>query len=231
MQIAIIAGGRGTRLAPITDVIPKPMVLVHGKPFLEHEIMLLKENGVLDFVLCVGYLSKVIMDHFGDGKRFGVRIRYSDDGKKPLGVIGSLKNAEPLLEDYFFMTYGDAYLRADYSHAMKEFQHSEKLGMMFVYENKNKFGRSDVEVRDGLVASYDKKNQTPDMTFINYGLIALRREALTRVPVGSEFGEQEFFGQLIRENELVAHVTKERFYEIGSKESLEEFRKFISSTT
>ncbi|MDG6904997.1 MAG: NTP transferase domain-containing protein [Nitrososphaerota archaeon] len=231
MQVAIIAGGKGTRLAPLTNVIPKPMVLVNGKPFLEHEITLLKERGISDFVLCVGYLSEVIKDHFGDGKKFGVRIRYSDDGRKPLGVIGSLKKAESLLEDYFFMTYGDAYLRADYSKAMKEFQESGKLGMMFVYENRNKYGRSDVEVRNGLVTNYDKKEQTPSMTYINYGAITLRKESLKLVPIDSVCGEQEFFGQLIKEQQLAAHTIKERFYEIGNRESLEEFQEFISNTT
>lgn len=227
MQVAIIAGGRGTRLAPLTDKIPKPMVQVNGRPFLEHEIVLLRENGISDFVLCVGYLSSIIQNYFGDGKKFRVRIEYSDEGNKPLGVIGALKKAEHLLEDTFFMTYGDAYLRTDYANTMKEFRQSRKLGMMFVFENRNKFGKSDVEVKEEFVTNYDKKVQTSNMNFINYGVTALRRQSLERVPKDQEFGEQEFFGELIKDRELLAHVVYERFYEIGTMASLQEFERFM----
>lgn len=229
MQVAIIAGGRGTRLAPLTDKIPKPMIPVNGKPFLEHEVALLKENHITDVLLCVGYMSNVIQDYFGDGKRFGVRIKYSDDGENPLGVIGALKKAEPLLEDYFFMTYGDAYLRADYAGAMKKLQQSGKLGMMLVFENRNKFGKSDVEVEDGFITNYDKKVQTSNMNYINYGVTALRKESLKLVLRGQEFGEQEFFRSLIEKHELLAQIVSDRFYEIGTKDSLAEFEEFIAS--
>jgi N-acetyl-alpha-D-muramate 1-phosphate uridylyltransferase len=223
-----MAGGRGTRLAPLTDKIPKPMVPVNGKPFLEYELKLLKESGISDFVLCLGYLGNVIQAYFGEGNEFGIRIKYSYDGNRPLGVIGALKHAEPLLEDHFFMSYGDAYLQADYGNAMKEFEESGKLGMMFVFENRNKYGRSDVEVKNGFVTNYDKTTQTPKMTWINYGVTALRRESLDRVPKGREHNEQEFFSQLIRDHELLAHVVKERFYEIGNLQSLQEFKEFVS---
>jgi N-acetyl-alpha-D-muramate 1-phosphate uridylyltransferase len=228
MQVAVIAGGKGTRLFPLTKDLPKPMVPVNGKPFLEYEINLLKNNGISDFVFCVGYLGRVIQGYFGDGEELGVRIRYSFDGEKPLGVIGALKSAEPLLEESFFMTYADCYLRADYENAMRKFRNSGRLGLMFVYENRDKYGKSDVEVKDGYVVNYDKKNNTPNMTFINYGATALRKKSLDLVPGDQEFGEEEFFGRLIKDRELLAHVVTERFYEIGTKESLKEFQEFIS---
>ena len=80
MQIAILAGGSGTRLGRLTQTVPKPMVPVNGKPFLEHEIGLLKRSGISDFVLCVGHLGEKVEDYFGNGSNWGVRVRYSYDG-------------------------------------------------------------------------------------------------------------------------------------------------------
>ena len=143
----------------MTESIPKPMIPVHGRPFLEHEILLLKSHGIRDFVLCIGYLGEQIENYFGDGKKLEVNIEYSHDGPDLLGPAGALKRAAPALNDSFFVTYGDAYLRLDYQRVMEYFLHSEKLGLMVVYENKNKYGKSDLAVKDGYVIRYDKKSQ------------------------------------------------------------------------
>src|SRR5487761_548032 len=229
MQAVILAGGLGTRLRPLTEKVPKPMIQVNGKPFLEYEIELLKKNGVLDFVLCVGYRANVIQDHFGDGKKFGVRVSYSFEGEELLGPAGALKNAERHLEDNFIVTYGDGYLAMDYRKAWDVFVASRKLGMMVVYENHDRFGRSDLEVKSGYVTRYDKKNKSPDMVWINFGVSFLRKKALEFIPAASAFKEEEFYGKLIGRRELLAFETKERFYEIGTPASLNEFASFISS--
>ena len=85
MQAAILAGGLGTRLRPLTDKVPKAMAPVNGRPFLEYELELLASHGVDDIVLCVGYKGEMIRGHFGDGSAFGVRIRYSSEGERLLG--------------------------------------------------------------------------------------------------------------------------------------------------
>lgn len=128
MQAAILAGGLGTRLGHLTETVPKPMVPVNGKPFLEYEVGLLKQSGIGDFVLCVGHLGEQLEDYFGNGNKWGVRVRYSYDGPKLRGPAGALKGAEPLLEECFFVTYGDAYLRADYRSIMKVFLDSGDSG-------------------------------------------------------------------------------------------------------
>ncbi|MHB1907803.1 MAG: sugar phosphate nucleotidyltransferase [Nitrososphaerales archaeon] len=230
MQAVILAGGLGTRLRPLTNNLPKPMVPVNGKPFLEYELNLLKKNGIVDFVLSVSYLANVIVDYFGDGRKMGVSIKYSFDGESQLGAAGAIKKAEPYLKDIFFVTYGDAYLRADYKKAMDEFHKAKKLGMMFVYENHNQYGNSDLRVKDGYVIDYNKKAKPPGMNWINFGVSILRKEALQFIQTGQICGEEEFYSELIKRKELLAFETRERFYEIGTRETLAEFEEWIASS-
>ena len=228
MQAAILAGGLGTRLRPLTNKVPKAMIPVNGRPFLEYEISLLKQNKVDDLVLCLGHLGEAVEEHFGDGKRFGVRIRYSHDGEELLGPIGGLKMAEPYLVDRFFVTYGDAYLRMDYAGMMTALRLSKKLAAMAIYKNEERFGKSDVIAKGGLVTAYDKKRALPGMDWINFGVTAMRKEALAGVEAGKFCDEETFYGDLIERNQLAAYETHDRFYEIGTERSLAEFREFVS---
>jgi N-acetyl-alpha-D-muramate 1-phosphate uridylyltransferase len=206
------------------------MVRIAGKPFLEYEIEFLKRKGIRSFVLCVGYLSDKIRNHFGDGSRFGTTIEYSDEGENLLGPAGALKKAELLLDETFFVTYGDAYLELDYRKAWSKFQASGKLGMMVVNENHNQYGKSDIAIEHGLVKKYNKRAQTPDMIWINYGVIFLRKKALDLIPAQGQVGEEEFYGALIEKRELATYETKNRFYEIGNPSSMKEFEKYLANS-
>ncbi|MCK4416320.1 MAG: NTP transferase domain-containing protein, partial [Thermoplasmatales archaeon] len=108
-QAVILAGGLGTRLRPITDKIPKPMIEFHNKPFLEYILEMLKNNGIEEVVLLLGYLPDPIVEYFGDGTKFGIKIKYS------IGTIEDktgtrIRNAEELLDDHFMLMYCDNYL-------------------------------------------------------------------------------------------------------------------------
>jgi MurNAc alpha-1-phosphate uridylyltransferase len=227
VQAVILAGGLGTRLSPMTETVPKAMIPVNGRPFLEHELELLRMGGIRDFVICVGHLGELIESHFGNGQDLGVRISYSHDGPELLGPAGALKRAEPHLEASFFVTYGDAYLRAPYGKIMKRLRASKKLGVMTAYKNENRHGKSDLLVSRGLVVGYDKKGGK-GLKWINFGVTALRREALSLIPPGRNVGEEEFYGMLIARRELLAYPVTKRFYEIGNPESLADFIRFIS---
>lgn len=227
MQAAILAGGLGTRLRPLTDEVPKAMVPVNGRPFLEYEIELLKDRGVDEIVLCVGYLGEKIRRHFGDGEEFGVRVQYSSEGDSLLGPIGALKLAEKLLSRVFFVTYGDAYLRMDYRKMMDMLLQSDEVAVMAVYRNQGKFGRSDVVIRDGMVVAYDKKTSAPGMHWTNFGVTAIKKEAIESVEPGRIYDEMKFYGELVERRQLLAFEVGERFYEIGTRASLKEFSEFI----
>ena len=228
MQAAILAGGLGTRLRPLTEKVPKALVPVGGRPFLEYEIELLKQNSIDDIVLCLGYLGEQVEEHFGDGKKFGVKIRYSHDGEELLGPIGGLKMAEEMLASEFFVTYGDAYLRLDYNGLMATLLRSGRMGAMAIYRNDGKHGKSDLVVQDEFVTAYDKKATLPGMVWINFGVTALRKAALKRLIAGRKYDEEPFYRDLIERRQLLAYETNERFYEIGSPQGLDEFTRLIA---
>ena len=160
MQIAILAGGLATRLQPLTEKIPKSMIMIQGKPFFQYQLEFLKKEGITDIVLCVGHLSEQIETYFGDGKRFGVNITYSKERDKLLDTAGALKNAERLLEDVFFVMYGDSYLFLDFEAVKGYYRIHNKSALMVVYKNHDIYDKSNVVVEDGMVMRYDKKHTT-----------------------------------------------------------------------
>lgn len=109
MQAVILAGGAGSRLRSVVSDRPKAMAAFGNRPFLEYQVESLRRAGITDFVLCVGYLHEHIEAHFGDGRRWGVRVRYAVDNE-PLGTGGALRLAATLLASTFLLINGDSYL-------------------------------------------------------------------------------------------------------------------------
>jgi NDP-sugar pyrophosphorylase family protein len=206
------------------------MIPVASKPFLEHEINLLKRASVDDFVICIGYRGETIRSHFDDGRPFGVRIRYSDDGDRLLGTAGSLKKAEALLADRFFITFGDAYPILDYRAAWRRFLSSGRIAMMTVFRNGNRYGRSNTVVQDGKVTFYSKKENVPGMEYIEFGVTFMNKQALDMImsdnyPIDLEM----LYRRIISNNQMAALEVKQRIYDVGSPEGLGEFRELVGS--
>jgi N-acetyl-alpha-D-muramate 1-phosphate uridylyltransferase len=230
VQIVILAGGLATRLRPLTEKLPKSLVpVVDGKPFIAYQIELLKRRGIADVLLCTGFLGEQISDYCGDGSRFGLRIRYSEEGDRLLGTAGALKHAEPLLAEHFFLLYGDSYLLLDYDRIMRRFEDSNRLGLMVVYRNRDPRHRNNVAVEGNVVSVYDKVASQPGMIYIDEGLSVLRRQALGALVPGQVAGLKEFYQGLIRDRELLALETAQRFYEIGSPAGLAQFQQLVRS--
>ena len=229
VQIAILAGGLATRMFPLTEDIPKSMLKVYGRPFLEHQLDLLRASGVKDIVLCIGHLGDKIKGYFGDGERFGVGIRYSEEENGLLGTAGALKKAEGLLEDEFLVMYGDSYLLLDYGGIMDYFRQTSRLGLMVVYKNYDRYDASNVVVTDGLVKIYDKRTKTAEMIYIDAGLSALSKQALALVPQNEVCSLEYLFGRLVQSQQLLAYETRQRFYEVGSPAGLEDFQRLVGA--
>jgi len=227
MQAVILAGGLATRLGPLTEAIPKSMVRIGDRPFLEYQIEVLRENGIEDLLLCVGYLGELVQEFFGDGERFGVRISYSFDGEKLLGTGGALKKAESFLQDEFFLMYGDSYLLYDYQAIKRHFDESDKLSLLVVYRNEDRYDRSNVIVGEGRVEMYDKENRKEGMVHIDSGLSALRKKVLELIPDKEFFDLGDLYQELVERKQMLAYEIQKRFYEIGSFSGLKEFEDLI----
>lgn len=227
IHVAILAGGLATRLRPITEKIPKSLVAVAGKPFLAHQLELLRSRGIRRVVLCVGYLGEMIQREFGDGSVFGMRLEYSFDGPKLLGTGGAIKRALPLLGDEFFVLYGDSYLPVEYRSVAEFFQRSGKLGCMTVYRNEGKYDTSNVVFRDGEIVVYDKKSRLPEMQHIDYGLSMFKAEVFGSYPQDQPFDLAEVMGRLVQERQLAGYEVHERFFEMGSPAGLAELERLL----
>ena len=127
LPLAILAGGYSTRLGSLTKDLPKCLVEINGRPFVEWQLDLLVESGYSDFIFCISYKSEMIQEYLADGSRWGSRIRYSIDGETQLGTGGAIQKALPLLGDAFGVIYGDSYLPIDYSNVESEFLNSNSL--------------------------------------------------------------------------------------------------------
>ncbi len=226
--VAILAGGLATRLRPVTESIPKALVDVQGEPFIHRQLRLLAARGIRRIVLCVQYRGELIRLAVGDGKRFGVRLEYSFDGQGFLGTAGAIKAALPLLGESFFVLYGDSYLPCDYSRIQAAFEESRRPALMTVFQNDGRWDKSNVEFSNGSIIAYDKQSQTPNMRHIDYGLGMFSSSAFKTVPAGQAFDLAALYRRLLDRGELAACEVKERFYEIGSFEGLEELRRFIA---
>ncbi len=220
--VAILAGGLATRLRPITERIPKLLVEVAGEPFFSHQIRLLKAAGLTHVVLCIGHLGEKIVEAYGDGARWGMKIDYVFDGPKLLGTGGALIAALPRLGENFYVLYGDSYLPVNYREIGASFVHSQKLGLMTVYENQGRYDTSNVWFEAGAIRVYDKKNKLPQMHHIDYGLGLFRAAAFAGFPRDAPVDLAEVQKQLVDRGQLAGYEIGERFYEIGSHEGLNE---------
>jgi NDP-sugar pyrophosphorylase family protein len=229
LPIAIIAGGLGTRLLPITETVPKALVPINGRPFIDHQLELLRARGISEIVLCVGHLGEMIEAHVGDGSRFDCSVAYSYDGPQPIGTAGAIAKALPLLADRFFVTYGDSYLSCDYAAIEAAFEGSGLPALMTVFRNDGELAPSNSSYRSGLIAAYEKLEPTPEMRYIDYGLSVFNHTVFSGIPLDRPTDLAAVFQNLIREGVLAGYEVPTRFYEVGTQHGIAETEAFLRS--
>lgn len=232
MQAVILAGGLGTRLWPLTKEVPKPMVPVAGVPYLEHQLRLLARQAITDVGLLTGYLGEQVEAYFGDGRRWGLSLRYARE-ESPQGTGGALRDAASLLADLFLVIYGDSYLPIDYRAVWKQLADSDAQAVAVVYDNRETTSVPNNIAVDALgrICRYAKDApHDPDLAYVEAGVLALRKTVLEAMPrAGAVSLEKEMFPRLIAQGQLLAHVTRQRFYDIGTPERLRAFERFLTS--
>jgi NDP-sugar pyrophosphorylase family protein len=216
MQVVILAGGKGTRLRPLTDQTPKPLMCIHGKPFLEYQLELIRSAGLKNVLLLVSYLGDRIEEYFDDGSQAGLNIKYSYE-KEPMGTGGALKNAEDKLEEEFLLLNGDTFLPIDYGKLMEYFQKNTAMGMITAYDNHDEIVPNNIRIEgSNLVAGYSKKDHG-GKTHVDAGAVIFRKKIVDLIKEGQICSlEEEIFPELIQMKELMAFPTSQRFYDMGN---------------
>jgi len=236
LPVALLSGGLAVRMRPDTVSLPKAMLAAAGKPFIEHQLNLLRDKGASRLILCLGHLGGMIEEFVGDGGRFGLDVSYSYDGEKLLGTGGALKKAAKGISGPFFVLYGDSWLDVDYVGIEEAFrrQGAACKGLMTVYRNEGRWDSSNVVFEGGEIVRYSKKERGGDMKYIDYGLGILSAQVFDEYErdcstSSSAFDLADVYEWLAGRKLLMGYEVFERFYEIGSATGLKDFEQMIVS--
>jgi len=231
MQAVILCGGLGTRLRPVTEKIPKALVEVAGRPFLEVQLEELARAGVGEAVLLTGYLGEMVKKRFGSGGGGLPRLRYSRESR-PLGTGGALKLAAPLLADRFLLVNGDTFLPADYRGLLRALERFPGGGVLTAFPASGSGRVPNLRLsQEGVVTGYDRRGD-PDAGFayVDAGVGAFHRGLLRVFPPEESFPlEEKAYPALVARARLGALISPEDFYDIGTPARLVRFEKFLSS--
>jgi NDP-sugar pyrophosphorylase family protein len=210
------------------------MLRVAGEPFIRHQLRLLREAGVDDVVICIGYRGEIIEDEVARHCPDGLSVRCSSDGDQLLGTAGALRLAieNGLVADQFMVLYGDSYLRIDYADVWRAFDRSNFDGLMTVWRNEHALEQSNASVRDGRVAVYRKGTDNgshPSMLYVDYGLGILTADVVSAlVPPGAPHDLATLYETIAARGRLQAYEVDQRFHEIGSESGLAELDHLLT---
>lgn len=225
-DIIILCGGNATRLRPLTEDVPKSLLLFNGKPFLKYQVELLKKKGFENIILSVGHLAEKIIKYAREEKYFNLNIRFVDDGGEPLGTGGAVKKALRIASDNFFVLNGDSYLDMDYSDMLDRYYKVGCSSMMAAYKNYNESDKSNVAIEDGKVIYYKKNPVDESLSYIDYGLSIFNKKVFERI-TAKIFDMEIVNNFMIEKKQMYAYEVFNRFYEIGSFDGIRNFENFI----
>jgi mannose-1-phosphate guanylyltransferase / phosphomannomutase len=232
LQAVVLMGGLGTRLHSISNGRPKAMMPVAGKPFFQHQLELMKWSGFRKFLFLVGWKADAVKAYFGDGSRFGVSIRYAADGPRSSGTGGALLGAVSRLKREFMLAYGDSYMDIDYAELACRYEAARRsdpriLGLMAVFKNAGRHGRSNVLFRDGRLLRYDKARPSAAMRHIDYGAAVLDKRALAYIPRAPVSDLADAYRRLSEAGRLAGFEVDVPYHEIGTPRALAETSRFL----
>ena len=225
MQALIIVGGRGKRMKPLTNKIPKVLLPVADKPFLFWLVKFLKKQAVKEFILATGYKGKMIEKYFGDGNKFGLKISYSKE-RKPLDTGGAVKNAQKLIkEGDILILNGDSFADINVE-KMLRFHKSRKFPITIAVCKINKpqrYGRVIID-RENTVAEFIEKSKGIKDSFINAGVYIFQRKIIKDFPKKTKISlEREVFPKFV--GKIGAFKTNGYFVDMGIPEDYQKIKK------
>jgi D-glycero-D-manno-heptose 1,7-bisphosphate phosphatase len=218
-QAVILVGGRGTRLGQMTDTIPKPMLPVGGRPFLDYQMWFLRQSGITEVVMCVGYLSAMVEARYGGAPAFGLRVVFSRESS-PAGTGGALALARPHLDETFFVLNGDTILDLEMGPLAAVLDADAlALGAIALRQVADARRYGSVSMEEGRLTGFGEKS-TDGAGLINGGVYCLKQGALDLLPSPPCSLEKDLFPRLASEGRLVGKPCDGYFIDIGLPETL-----------
>lgn len=218
MKAIILAGGKGTRLKPVTDYLPKPLVPIKNIPIIEWQIKYLKKYNIKEIIICTGYKTEMI-ENYLEKKKLGVKINFSNE-KNPLGTGGAIKNARKWInEKSFLVINGDVITNIDLTKVM------EKTNSLASIELVTKFGV--ITIEDEKITKFTEKKPISN-TWMNAGIYHLEKIVLDKLPLKGDI-EKTLFPQMAKDGKLsVVKFRNSKWFSIDSFKDLEECSESIS---
>ncbi len=226
LQTIILAGGLGTRLGPLTKNLPKALIDISGKSFISRQLEHLHSQGIKDVIICTGFLGDLIKKEISKIKP-PLNIEIRNDGNKLKGTGGAIKSCLDILDDHFFVTWGDTHLPICLEETERDFLEQNKPCLMTLLKNLNQWDASNVIYKSGLVEEYNKKDASTEMEYIDYGISVFSKKIFEEESLPDIFDLGDLVSQLAGRREIAGKEVKKRFYEIGSPEGLKETQDYF----
>ncbi len=226
MKAVIMAGGKGTRLMPLTRNLPKPMVNLIDKPVLEHVINLLRKHGVYEIAITLGYLADRVISYFGNGENLGVNLTYYVE-EVPLGTAGGVKKAASFVGEDFFVLSGDAFSEIDLTKAAAFHREKNSLFTLVVqpHPNPSAFGVTQIDF-ENRVTGFIEKPASSQPALVNTGIYVINKKILSLIPDGFyDFGK-DLLPRLV--HTAYAYVDYSYWSDIGTLPSYYETNKYLA---
>jgi len=239
MKAIILCAGKGERLQPLTNTIPKPMIPINNRPLLEYNILLCKKHGITEIAVNTSYLPEQIKEYFGDGSKFGVKIKYSFEPEL-IGTSGALNNFREFLDETFAVIYGDNLTDIDLTEMYKYHKQNNAIATTAVRNKPAEYKTQSLILADEnkrIIKFLEKPSEelvqslVKDTKIISSGLYILEPEILNFIPEGYSDFAYDIFPKLIKNGKsLFAFIMdKYHFREVGKIEKYELAKKEIES--
>lgn len=227
VDVVVMAGGKGTRLRPLTENTPKPLLKVGDKAILEHNIHRLSRFGMDDFWISVNYLGEQVEEHFGNGHHKNLNIEYVWEDE-PLGTIGSVSKIKSFIHDYVLVTNSDILTNLDYEDFFLRFKEQEADLAVLTIPYKVDIPYAVLETTNGHVMSFKEK---PTYTYYsNGGIYLMKREITDRIPKNTFFDATDLMEELIAEGKKVLSYPLTGYWlDIGKPEDFKKAQEDIKT--
>jgi mannose-1-phosphate guanylyltransferase len=223
-KAVLFVGGRGTRLKPLTDKIPKALIEVQGKPIIEHIFDLLKKYGIRDVILCTGHLKDVLKDRLGDGSKAGMNLIYVEE-ENPLGTAGPLKMARNHLDDSFIAGNGDELKNINIPRMFRLHKRKDALATVALttIDDPSHYGVARID--GSRIVEFVEKPKNPPTNLINAGFYILEPEVVDMIPDGFSMIEKDVFPKLAKMGKLRGFPFAGQWFDIGTPDRLKNAQK------